>query len=150
MSHSSHLLNLILHNHEQKLESLSVKMWKNLKYIANVSQPSPVWSLESIFVCSPCIIYSIYLRTFSMTSDNKKNVFCAFIPLLWWCRLKKCWVSICPTVCFSGGVEGDAHHRRPHRPRSEHHRAHRLLLWQSGCHTNMQATLWVSECPGSH
>lgn len=61
-----------------------------------------------------------------------------------WCKTAD---SLCVLLCvISGGTEGDAHYRRPHCPCPEHHRAHSLLLRQSGCHTNLQTALWICEC----
>lgn len=56
-------------------------------------------------------------------------------------------VANCPfdPVCFSGGAKGDAYHRWPHCPCPEHHRAHSILLRESGRHTNMQTTVWICE-----
>lgn len=55
-------------------------------------------------------------------------------------------ICFCVPVCSSGDAKGDAHYRWPHSPRSEYHRAHSLLLWQSRCNKNLQATLWICEC----
>ncbi|XP_047199063.1 uncharacterized protein LOC118121156 isoform X2 [Hippoglossus stenolepis] len=45
--------------------------------------------------------------------------------------VKACIAKASAVVGQLGGAEGDAHHGWPHRPRTEHHRAHSFLLRQS-------------------
>lgn len=167
-SYSYHRLNF-------KLGSLSVKIWPCcLKYVPCVNQFIILLLLWAFISAQALhITYYIFL-TFLHNSQRLWLFMCLLtgtrmIPRLqlWYsisavpyisCRcafiLYHCFdvfglleaaECLFALVCFSGGVEVDAHHRWPHRPCPEHHRAHSLVLRQSGCHTNMQTTLWICK-----
>lgn len=49
-------------------------------------------------------------------------------------------------VSLLGGVKSNAYLWRQNCPCSQHHRAHGVLLGQSGCHADLQRALWVCTC----